>query len=140
MFDFRPFNTTRFEITRGKDTRAFERVKGTGETRSTHGSRSRLPTKTVDSSNFEGALLDFSNLRAESFVARAGAATGHNKPAAVIVVKFDDGKKEERVTFGTAGRGRVRHARRSAGRAEDRSRQVRRRRSKSSTPFSKMRA
>ena len=31
VFDFRPFNTTRFEITRGKDTRAFERVKGTGE-------------------------------------------------------------------------------------------------------------
>ena len=30
VFDFRPFNTTRFEITRGKDTRAFERVKGTG--------------------------------------------------------------------------------------------------------------
>jgi hypothetical protein len=30
VFDFRPFNTTRFEITRGTDTRAFERVKGTG--------------------------------------------------------------------------------------------------------------
>ena len=72
-------------------------------TRSTHGNRSRPPEKTVDSSNLEGALLEFSNLRAESFVDRAGAATGHNNPAAVIVVKFDDGKKEERVTIGTAG-------------------------------------
>ena len=32
-------------------------------------------------------------------------ATGHDKPSAVIVVKFDDGKKEERVVFGTSGAG-----------------------------------
>ena len=67
------------------------------------GSRWRPPTKAVDSSNFEGVLLDLSNLRAETFVERSGPATGHNAPAAVIVVKFDDGKKEERVTIGTAG-------------------------------------
>ena len=30
-------------------------------------------------------------------------ATGIEGPAAVIAVKFDDGKKEERVTIGTAG-------------------------------------
>ena len=30
IFEFRPFNATRFEITRGKDTKVFERVKGTG--------------------------------------------------------------------------------------------------------------
>ena len=56
--------------------------------------------KTVDSSNFEGALLEFSNLRAGAAVDKAGPATGLNNPAAVITVKFDDGKKEERVTFG----------------------------------------
>jgi hypothetical protein len=103
VFDFRPFNTTRFEITRGKETRAFERVKGTGENAVDTWKQVAPSTKTVDSSNLEGALLDFSNLRAESFVATAGAATGHNNPAAVVVVKFDDGKKEERVAFGTAG-------------------------------------
>ena len=105
VFDFRPFNTTRFEITRGKDTRAFERVKGTGENAVDTWKQVAPAAKTVDSSNLEGALLDFSNLRAESFVATAGAATGHNNPAAVIVVKFDDGKKEERVAIGTAGSG-----------------------------------
>ena len=105
VFDFRPFNTTRFEITRGKDTRAFERVKGTGENAVDTWKQVAPAAKTVDSSNLEGALLDFSNLRAESFVATAGAATGHNNPAAVIVVKFDDGKKEERVVIGTAGSG-----------------------------------
>src|SRR5688572_91143 len=103
VFDFRPFNTTRFEITRGKETRAFERVKGTGENAVDTWKQVAPSTKTVDSSNLEGALLDFSNLRAESFVATAGAATGHNNPTAVVIVKFDDGKKEERVVFGTAG-------------------------------------
>ncbi len=103
VFDFRPFNTTRFEITRGKETRAFERVKGTGENAVDTWKQVAPAAKTVDSSNLEGALLDFSNLRAESFVTAAGAATGHNNPAAVIVVKFDDGKKEERVVIGTAG-------------------------------------
>jgi hypothetical protein len=103
VFDFRPFNTTRFEITRGKETRAFERVKGTGENAVDTWKQVAPAEKTVDASNLEGALLEFSNLRAESFVDRAGAATGHSNPAAVIAVKFDDGKKEERVTFGTSG-------------------------------------
>jgi hypothetical protein len=103
VFDFRPYNTTRFEMTRGKDTRAFERVKGTGENAVDTWKQVVPTTKTVDASNLEGALLDFSNLRAESFAATAGAATGHNNPAAVIVVKFDDGRKEERVVIGTAG-------------------------------------
>ena len=105
VFDFRPFNTTRFEITRGAATRAFERVKGTGENAVDTWKQVAPAEKTVDSSNFEGALLDFSNLRAESFVDRAGAATGHDTPAAVVVVKFEDGKKEERVTFGTTPKG-----------------------------------
>ena len=103
VFDFRPFNTTRFEITRGTDIRAFERVKGTGENAVDTWKQVLPAAKTVDSSNLEGALLDFSNLRAESFVPAAGAATGHTNPAATIVVKFDDGKKEERVVIGTAG-------------------------------------
>ena len=103
VFDFRPYNTTRFEITRGKETRAFERVKGAGENAVDTWKQVAPAAKTVDSSNLEGALLDFSNLRAESFVASAGAATGHNSPAATVVVKFDDGKKEERVVIGTAG-------------------------------------
>jgi hypothetical protein len=103
VFDFRSHNVTRFEITRGKNTRAFERVKGTGENAVDTWNQVVPDVKTADSSNLEGALLEFSNLRAESFVDRAGAATGHSNPAAVISVKFDDGKKEERVTFGLSG-------------------------------------
>ena len=103
VFEFRPYNTTRFEITRGGAARAFERVKGTGENAVDTWKQVAPAEKAVDSSNFEGVLLDLSNLRAESFVERSGPSTGHNAPAAVIVVKFDDGKKEERVTIGVAG-------------------------------------
>jgi hypothetical protein len=100
IFDFRPYNTTRFEITRGKETRAFERVKGTGENAVDTWKQVAPSDKTVDSSNFEGALLEFSNLRAESFVDRASAPASST---AIIVVKYDDGKKEERVSINTTG-------------------------------------
>ena len=70
VFEFRPFNTTRFEITRGTDTRAFERVKGTGANAVDTWKQVAPAAKTVDWSNFEGALLDFSNLRTEKFPPR----------------------------------------------------------------------
>ena len=106
MFDFRPFNTTRFEITRGnnKESRAFERVKGTGDNAVDTWKQVAPTEKTVDSSNFEGVLLDFSNLRAETFTNTPGPARGGTDPqSAVIVVKFDDGKKEERVVISSSG-------------------------------------
>jgi len=103
IFQFRPFNTTRFEIVRGKETRAFERVKGTGPNPTDTWKQVAPENKTVDSSNLEGALLDISNLRAQAAVDKAGPETGLNNPLAVITVKFDDGKKEEKVTIGKAG-------------------------------------
>ena len=80
-------------------TGAAKRAAGTSATPNTPAA------KTVDSSNFEGALLEFSNLRAAAAVDKAGPGTGLNNPAAIITVKFDDGKKEERVTFGRPGPG-----------------------------------
>jgi hypothetical protein len=105
LFEFRSFNATRFEITRGKDTRAFERVKGSGPNAADTWKQLLPAAKTVDASNFEGALLEFSNLRASGAVDKPGPATGLNNPAAIITVKFDDGKKEERVTFGRSNPG-----------------------------------
>jgi len=105
LFQFRPYNATRFEITRGKETRAFERVKGSGPNAADTWKQTAPAAKTVDSSNFEGALLEFSNLRAAAAVDKAGPGTGLNNPAAIITVKFEDGKKEERVTFGRPGSG-----------------------------------
>jgi len=103
IFEFRPFNTTRFEITRGKETRAFERVKAKEPTGNDTWKQVVPSEKTVDASNFEGALLEFSNLRADAAVDKPEPSMGLNQPAAVITVKFDDGKKEERVTIGQRG-------------------------------------
>lgn len=100
LFAFRSFSATRFEITRGKDTRAFERIKGSGPNAADTWKQTLPAAKNIDSSNFEGALLEFSNLRAFAAVDKAGPGTNLNNPAAIITVKFDDGKKEERVTFG----------------------------------------
>ena len=103
LFDFRPFNTARFEITRGKETRAFERVKSKEPTGSDTWKQVVPAEKPVDASNFEGALLEFSNLRADAAVDKVDPALGLNPPAAIITVKFDEGKKEERVTIGQRG-------------------------------------
>jgi hypothetical protein len=103
IFDFRPFNTSRFEITRGKDTRAFERVKSKEPNGSDTWKQIVPAEKTVDASNLEGALLEFSNLRADAAIDKIEPAMGLNVPAAIITVKFDDGKKEERVTIGQHG-------------------------------------
>jgi hypothetical protein len=43
-----------------------------------------------------------SNIRVSSFV-DSTAKTGLDKPAMTVVVKFDDGKKEDRATFGQTG-------------------------------------
>jgi hypothetical protein len=52
--------------------------------------------------SMDGLLSRLSNSRATSFVAST-ANTGLDKPELTVVVKFDDGKKEEHVTFGKAG-------------------------------------
>jgi hypothetical protein len=103
IFAFRPFNTARFEITRGKETRVFERVKAKEPNGNDTWKQVAPSEKAVDASNFEGALLEFSNLRAEAAIDKIDPAMGLNAPAATITVKFDDGKKEERVAIGQRG-------------------------------------
>ena len=103
IFEFRPFNTTRFEITRGKDTRTYERVKAKEPNGNDTWKQVAPSEKTVDASNFEGALLEFSNLRADAAVDKVDPAMGLGTPAATITVKFDEGKKEERVVIGQRG-------------------------------------
>ena len=47
-------------------------------------------------------LAKLESLRAMSFV-ESTAKTGLDTPALTVYAKFDDGKKEERVTFGKTG-------------------------------------
>ena len=103
IFEFREFNATRFEITRGTQTRAFERAKSDKPTEPDVWKQVAPAAQNIDSGTLSGVLTDFSNMRAEAFVDTPGSATGLKSPFAVITIKFDDGKKEERVRFGRFG-------------------------------------
>jgi len=101
IFEFRAFNATHFEITRGGQTIVFDQVKGSG----TDGNKWRRVSPNpadVSKDTMDAMLTRWANLRAASFV-DSTAKTGLDKPSATVVVKFDDGAKEERVTFGQSG-------------------------------------
>src|SRR6185295_8569034 len=53
----------------------------------------------ADKDKIDSLLNRLSNMRATAFV-DASAKTGLNAPAMTVSAKFDEGKKEERVTFG----------------------------------------
>jgi hypothetical protein len=50
----------------------------------------------------EGLLAGLADVRATSFV-DSRAKTGLDTPVLTVVAKFDEGRKEERVTFGRVG-------------------------------------
>src|SRR3954466_3964566 len=102
VFEFRPFNATRVEVTRNGQTTAFERTKGQGENAPDKWKRIAPTAGDLDKEKSDALLSKLSNIRAASF-ADSTAKTGLDKPAMTIVVKFDDGKKEDRATFGQSG-------------------------------------
>jgi uncharacterized protein DUF4340 len=102
IFEFRPFNANRIEMTRNGQTVVLERVKGKGENAADTWRRVSPTAADVDREKTDNLLSKLSNIRAASFV-ESTAKTGLDKPALAVTVKFDDGKKEEKVTFGQAG-------------------------------------
>jgi uncharacterized protein DUF4340 len=102
IFEFRPFNANRIELTRNNQTVVLERVKGQGDNAPDTWRRVSPSAKDVEREQSDNLLSKLSNIRASSFVDSA-AKTGLDKPALTVSVKFDDSKKEEKVTFGQAG-------------------------------------
>ena len=102
IFEFRPFNATRLELSRDNQTVVFERAKGPDPATPGNWQQIAPAKKDVDNSKFDGAATQLSALRAESFV-EATASTGLKSPVATVIVKFGDGKREERITFGKSG-------------------------------------
>ncbi len=102
VFEFRTYNASRVEVTRGEETRAYEKSRGT-EPDETDAWRQVQPAAAeLEQSTLESFLTKLSNLRAESFVP-AGDKAGSGEIAATVTVRFDDGQKEERVTFRRSG-------------------------------------
>ena len=99
IFEFRAYNANRLEITRNGQTIVFEKVKGQGQNAADKWRRVSPKPGDVDKDKMDSLLSRLSNMRAASFV-ESTAKTGLDAPAMTVAVKFDDGKKEERVTFG----------------------------------------
>ena len=95
LFEFRAYNATRVELTRGKDVVVFERVKGQGENAQDKWRRVSPNAADADRDKVDAMLAKLANMRATSFVEGKGGLS----PALEVHVKFDEGKKEERVTF-----------------------------------------
>jgi hypothetical protein len=102
VFEFRAFNASSIEITRGTTTIAFEKTRGTGKDAGETWRQTRPSAKAVDAAAFDTLLTKLANQRAQSFV-DAKAKTGLQSPVLVVAVRFDDGKKEEKVSFGREG-------------------------------------
>ena len=102
IFAFRAYNATHVELTRGGQTVVFEKVKGTGKDAQDTWRRVSPNAKDVDKDTMDGMLTKFANMRAASFV-DASAKTGLDSPALTMDVKYEDGKKTEKVTFGSVG-------------------------------------
>ena len=101
VFEFRPYNLTRLEVTRGSDVVAFERLKGKGKDGADVWQNVNAK-KAVDGTKFESVLAKLSGLRAQSF-ADAKTKTGLDAPVLVTKATYDDGKKTETVRFGREG-------------------------------------
>jgi hypothetical protein len=102
LFEFRAYNANRVEFTRTGETVAFEKVKGTGNDAVDKWRRVSPTAADADKDKIEALLNRLSNMRAASFV-DASAKTGLNMPALTVFAKFEEGKREERVTFGKVG-------------------------------------
>jgi hypothetical protein len=102
VFEFRAFNATRVEITRSGQTTVFERVKSEKPEQPDSWKRVSPNPGDPDRQKVESFLAGLADVRATSFVAST-AKTGLDAPAMTVLAKFDEGKKEERVTFGKSG-------------------------------------
>jgi hypothetical protein len=101
VFEFKPYNLTRLEVTRGNDVTAFEKSKGKGKDGADVWQNLKTK-KAADASKFDNFLAKLSALRAQSF-ADPKAKTGLDAPVLQAKATYDDGKKTETVRFGRDG-------------------------------------
>jgi len=102
LFDFRAFDASRVELTKNGQTVIFERVKAKDDKSPDTWHRVSPNPGDPDRSKVEGLLAGLADIRATSFV-DSTAKTGLQSPTLVVDAKFDDGKKQEKVTFGKNG-------------------------------------
>jgi len=102
LFQFRAYNANHVEIERNGQKVVFDRVKAASDKEQDKWRRASPNPADVDRDKVDALLAKIANMRASSFV-ESTAKAGLDKPAMIVYVKFDDEKKEERVTFGKVG-------------------------------------
>jgi Domain of unknown function (DUF4340) len=104
LFDARSFNSTRLEIVHAGVTYAFEKTKSKNkEGQEEEKWRQSSPqARDVDQAKVE-ALLSATTGAQATGVAGPAAKAAIEKPELSVAIKYDDGKKEDRVTFGRGG-------------------------------------
>ena len=103
MFDMRAFTATRVELVRqGAAPVVFERVKAGEEGKPDAWKRTAPTAGDPDRSKVETLIAGLADIRATAFQ-NSTARTGLDSPTLTVIAKFDEGKKEERVTLGQSG-------------------------------------
>ncbi|HET7216439.1 MAG TPA: DUF4340 domain-containing protein [Vicinamibacterales bacterium] len=104
LFDARAFNTTRIDIARGSDTFAFEKVKAKNKDGQEEEKwRQVAPAaKDADQTKVDNLIAAVTGARATGF-AESTAKAGLDTPELTVTLKFDDGKREEKVAFARTG-------------------------------------
>jgi len=93
IFDARAFSTTRIDAERGGQTVAFEKSGDKWK-------QVAPAAKDADASKVEALLSALTSARATGFVEKT---TALDKPELAVTLKYDEGKKQERVVFGRQG-------------------------------------
>jgi hypothetical protein len=105
LFDARSFNTTRVEVARAGQTTAYEKSKSPGkgtEPPKDVWKQVAPASKDVDAAKVDALLTALTNARATSFVDKS-TPTGLDTPELAVTLKYEDGAKQEHVTFGRKG-------------------------------------
>jgi hypothetical protein len=105
LFDARSFNATRIEIVRAGQTHAFEKTKTKNKAGQEEEKWRQVSpqTRELDQPKFDALVSALTGIRATGFVEAPAAAKALATPELAVTIKFDEGKKEERVTLGKAG-------------------------------------
>jgi hypothetical protein len=104
LFDARAFNSTRVEVARNGTTTAFDKVKTKDKDGKEQDTWKQVApaAKDVDQTKVENLISTLTQARAASFVDTPpkGAL---DKPELTVTIKSNEGKREEKVTFGRSG-------------------------------------
>jgi hypothetical protein len=95
LFDARSFNTSRIDVTRQGQSLAFERDKDAWK-------QVTPVARAADGAKVDALLTALTNTRATGFEPKA-AATGLDTPEITVAIRFEDGKKQEKVAFARKG-------------------------------------